>query len=66
MFAYSIKWKFTRMGEDFCLWVAKHMPKKLRYWVVIYSASAMTCSPEHKMDLVPDQKVMDLLKFMEK
>lgn len=66
MFTYSIKWKLAQMGENFMLYLARIMPEKLRYWVVIYSAAEMTCSPEHKMDLIPDQTIVDLLKFMEK
>lgn len=60
------KWRLgSWWRETVPLWIARRLPKRLQYWVVIATASSMSCSPEHEHEEVPEQTVMGLLKWID-
>lgn len=59
-------WKLTNWKDNSWHWLARRLPRRLRYWSIIVEASAMSGSPEHENEEVPAQRVMDVLKWMDR
>jgi hypothetical protein len=60
---YTVQPYFRDRGERFWLWVAKKLPHKLRYWVVI-SVWAEVTTGQYSDTLATDLTMAEALKRM--
>lgn len=52
------------MRDKFMLWLARRIPRSIRYWCVIV-AGAEASSGKYSDQIVPDMLYMDVLKRIE-
>lgn len=57
---HLLQYEIDKRSQNATLWLARHLPKKLRYWVVIVETADY--SAKHGDAIVPEINAMDLLE----
>ena len=60
----TIRWRAAQAKERILLWLARKMPRSLRYWATVVSGAEATTG-EYANTIVPDLKFKDVLKRIE-
>lgn len=60
-----IKWKIQSISENILHWLARKMPRLLRYWATIVSFAEATTG-QYGDTIVPELTVAEMLKRIER
>lgn len=59
-----IRWNVSQAKERVLLWLARKMPRSLRYWATIVAGAEATTG-KYGNTIVPELKFVDVLKRIE-